>query len=82
MIVSVLGFLLLVCLLAGYELQRLRRSGASRRDMLAFFIMVALAAALGAAMIAGRPVPNPRAPIDAIFKPLADRIVPPEHERF
>ncbi|BAS27327.1 hypothetical protein [Limnochorda pilosa] len=71
------GFLIASGLIFWYELARIRKYGGGRREVIAFSVGMALAVALGLAMILDLPVPNPIQAIEAVFRPLGERVVPP-----
>lgn len=71
----VIGFLLLTAALSWYEVVRIRRYGGGKREMVAYSVLMLLAAAVGVVLILGLPFPNPIRLIDAVLKPLGERVV-------
>lgn len=71
----VAGFLVLVGLLVWYELPRIRRYGGGRREVIAFWVLMGLAVAMGVAIILQLPVPNSAKAIEAMFRPLGEKVL-------
>lgn len=72
----VIIFLALMGLLFLYEYPRIRRYGGGKKEVIAFAVFMLLALALGTAMVLRLPVPNPAKAIEAIFKPLGEKVIP------
>lgn len=68
-------FLALIGLLLLYEYPRIRRYGGGKKEVIAFAVLMFLGLALGSAMILRLPVPNPIKAIEALFKPLGEKVI-------
>lgn len=77
MAIYLIAYWLLIGVLVRYECTRMHHHGEGRRELLAFTLLMLLALALGTGMILQLPIPNPTKAIEAIFKPLGERIIPP-----
>ncbi len=74
---ALLGFAALMGAFFYYEYARIRRYGGGQREQVAFSVVMLLALLFGSAMILGLPIPNPTDLIEAIFHPVAIKLVPP-----
>lgn len=74
---TALALILMVAVASWHEVTRILRYGGGRREIVAYGVLMLLAAAVGVALSFDLPLPNPIRFVDALFRPLGERILDP-----